>query len=113
PANKPGIFFVKVPQDWMEHPQFAELMGHAATRFFATRTGRIVSVIIYIEPVTFANGGLGVGHVFAELPNPHHRFGEGDWRLLSRWRPPLDHWNKLPPKWLRLICVAKDGYVGS
>jgi hypothetical protein len=114
PADKPGVFFVKVPQDWMAHPTFPEQMAEATTRFFNTGTGRVVSVVIYIEPVTFGDGGISHGHYFSEGLNPKRRFGpDRDWRLLAKWRPPEDHWNKLPPHWKRLIFVKREGYIAS
>jgi hypothetical protein len=112
PANRPGVFFLKVPQDWMEHPDFPEIMYLAVKRFFETGTGRVVSIVVYIEPVTWTEDGISQGHVFAEFINPRHRFQKDrDWRLLSRWVPPTDHWNKMPRKWARLIFVRKEGYI--
>ena len=110
PKDRPGVFFVKIPQHWTEQKDFAVTTGTAANAFFASGTGRVVSVIFYAEPLVFSGDTLFHGHVFKEVPNPRHRFGtDKDWTLLSRWRPPAGAPNALPDKWILLRKFSEDG----
>jgi hypothetical protein len=44
PADKPGVFFVKFPQQWMEHSDWQRITVDGAKAFFAQGSGRIISV---------------------------------------------------------------------
>lgn len=39
-----------------------------------------------------------------EVLNPRRRYGKDiEWKLFSRWRPPSDVIDGMPPKWIRLF----------
>jgi hypothetical protein len=102
PSDGPGIFFVKIPQTWMTETGFERVSIEGALAFFSKGTGRIVSVVFYVEPLTWADGEMIQGHFFKEVVNPNRRYGkELDWELFSRWRRPVVGWNALPSSWIR------------
>jgi len=117
PENKPGIFFVKIPQQWMEHVGWEAETINGAIDFFEQGTGRIVSVAFYAEPISIiahpsrpGHAMAQQGHHFSEIINPRRRFGkELDWRFFGRWRPTntnrpnIGSWNAMPPKYIRLF----------
>jgi len=108
PADKPGIFFVKVPQQWMIEPHFAQTMNQGAQDFLSHGTGRVISIAFYAEPIEMASQGILQGHYFREVVNPRRRFLQGaDCKLFDRWRPPAGKMNKLPEKWLRVTDFPK------
>jgi hypothetical protein len=113
PADGPGIFFMKLPQQWMDHPGWQKITVTGAQDFFAQGTGRVCSVVFYLEPIKLldfrAEKGQHYiaeqGHYFYEIANPRRRYGNDlDWRLFDKWRP-TDHasWSALPRKYLRLF----------
>jgi len=112
PEDKPGIVFLKFPQQWFEGDQKSSaerLMVETAIAFFRgeppriPRTTRVVSVKYYVEPLSWANGIVGQGHLFKEVSNPHNKFNPTRNWSLFHYRPTTDHWNKLPAKWIRLV----------
>ena len=63
----------------------------------------VVSVIFYVEPLSWSGGIVKQRHFHNEVANPNNRFdSQRDWSLLH-YRPTTDHWNKLPGKWIRLV----------
>src|SRR5205807_649625 len=88
PADKPGIFFVKIPQSWMNEPHFSRTMSQGAQGFLSHGTGRVVSIVFYVEPIEVASQGILQGHRFSEVANPRRRFlRDTDCKLFDRWQP--------------------------
>jgi hypothetical protein len=103
PGDKPGVFLVKVPQGWLGEPDFARTMNQGAQDFLSHGTGRIISIVFYVEPIEQASEGILQGHRYREVVNQRRRFlQDADCKLFDRWRPPADKMNKLPEKWLRV-----------
>lgn len=106
PPDRPGIFFVKIPQQWLEVEDHAVVTGQAAMDFFSKGTQRVVSIVYYSEPIFYDAGTIRQEHRFKEVPNPKtNRFGEGrDWRVFQKWWPISGVTNNaMPPKWNRLL----------
>jgi len=117
PKNSPGVFFVKLPQQWMEQEGWQRTSVQGALDFFAKGTGRVSSVVFYLEPIKLlsfvAEEGRHYlaqqGHYFYEVANPRRRYGtELDWKLFEKWRP-ADYasWSAMPTKYLRLFEFPK------
>lgn len=117
PKDGPGVFFVKFPQQWMQHDGWERTTVQGALDFFAEGTGRIVSVVFYVEPIQLhdfvADKGRQYiatqGHFFYEVANPRRRYGKDlDWKLFEKWRP-TDHasWSAMPTKYARLFEFPK------
>jgi hypothetical protein len=103
PPGGPGVFLVKIPQKWMENPDWEQITVQGARDFFAMGTQRVVSVVFYMESLHYQDGWLGQGHLFKEIINPRHKLGQGtDWRLFEKWKPPPVAPNTMPPFWARL-----------
>ena len=111
PRDRPGVFFIKVPQHWMEVEEFDRILVETANKFLSS-TGRIVSVKYYIAPYAVQNGLLTQGHHFKEIANPRNRFDAGrKWELFTFHNPPPRTRdasgetliNALPPNWRRFI----------
>lgn len=104
PADRPGIFFIKIPQQWLEVEDHATITGQAAMDFFNTNTQRVVSVVYYSEPISYNAGTIRQDHRFKEVQNPKvTRFGKGkDWRVFQKWWPTSKD-QAMPPKWIRLL----------
>jgi len=103
PADGPGVLFVKIPQSWMDNPDWQRITGQGAMGFFAMGTQRVASVVFYVEPLAFRDGWLSQGHLRLELINSRHKLSKHfDWRLFERWRPPAVAQNTMPPFWVRL-----------
>ena len=101
PATKPGIIFVKVPQNWFDVPGMVDDLNKIALDFMRG-TGRIVSVKYYISHVTFRDQATLHRHAYKELSNASSRFPARDWNLFTGYHVPKD-WNGMPPKWIRLM----------
>jgi len=110
PKDRPGVIFLKFPQQWLEGDQrqaSAQLMAHAAIKFFVgtakrPAASRIASVKYYVEPMSHADGHAKHGHEFLQVSNPHNKFfPKRNWDLFH-YRPVPGHWNAMPPKWIRL-----------
>jgi hypothetical protein len=103
PPDGPGIFFVKIPQKWMAQKGWQKITVQGVLDCFAIGTQRVVSVVIYVEPLHYTDGWLGHGHVFKEIPNPRHKLSTlFDWRLFEKWKPPPVSPNAMPSYWVRL-----------
>ena len=99
--DKPGVFSIKVPQHWMEAPEYDRLLVEAAKEFLRTM-GRVVSVKYFVAPYEMRGEELGQGHHFKEVPNPRNRFDPGGtWELFSFYRPKPGVKNAMPPNWFR------------
>ncbi len=70
PPDGPGVFFVKIPQNWMQHPDWQKITGQGALDFFAMGTQRVASVVFYVEPLHYRHGYLSQGHLRLEIINP-------------------------------------------
>src|ERR1700733_8208819 len=101
----------------MEYPGWQKESVQGALDFFAQGTGRVVSVVFYLEPVHLLDFvaeqgrryGAIQGHFFFEAVNPRRRYGkELDWKLFEKWRP-TDYasWSALPPHYARLFEFPK------
>jgi hypothetical protein len=103
PPDGPGVFFVKIPQKWMEHPDWQKITGQGAIDFFATGTQRVASTFFYVEPLHYRDGYLSQGHLYLEIMNQRHKLNRlFDWHLFERWKPPSIAPNTMPPFWIRL-----------
>lgn len=103
PKDQPGIIFVKLPSLWLDQVDFQRQSIELAQTFLRA-TGRIVSVNYYVASFDFRDGMMWQGHRFKETPNPANRFDVSrSWALLTNWVPDQTSWNKMPPKWTRLV----------
>jgi len=114
PDDKPGVFFVKFPQQWMEHGGWEKMTIQGVLDFFAQGSGRVVSVALYAEPIYLIGQMAAQKHTFCEVANPRRRFGlDLDWKFFERWHPPnvgppnTGSWNAMPPKYIRLFDFPK------
>ena len=75
PADKPGIIFVKVPQEWFvtNKDVVADELRKVA-RDFLRSTGRVVSIKYYISHLSFEKETTIHQHGFDEIDNPKSRF---------------------------------------
>jgi hypothetical protein len=119
PDTRPGVFFVKIPQRWMEYPGWQSTAVKGAIDFFERGTGRIVSVSFYVEPIHLIGERAQQGHHFYEIANRRRRFGKNlDWRFFQRWlpanagRPNVGSWNAMPAKYIRLFQFPR-GLIGQ
>lgn len=103
PSDRPGILFVKVPQDWIAASSFKDEMQELAKQFFRG-TKRVVSLEFFGETLDFSGGFLTGGITGFALQNDSHRFDPGrlDWKLTSRYT--LEH--QRPRSWVRLVDVV-------
>jgi hypothetical protein len=112
PADRPGVFFVKVPQNWIETREGQQTTIDGVQDFFAQSSGRIVSVALYGEALYFNNGVLQQSLARYEIANPKRRFGsELDWRFFDKWKPQANNLSALPFEWIRLANFP-DGMRG-
>jgi hypothetical protein len=107
PPDKPGMLFVKVPQNWSLKYLHAQLMADAARAFFRRGRTRIVSVKFYLAPFEFRDGIVSQTHQFKEEANPNNKFDvRRSWELFTRrastGKPP-EMMMGPPRKWLRLV----------
>jgi uncharacterized protein YerC len=117
PENSAGVFFVKLPQEWMDHEDWQRISVQGALDFFAQGTGRVSSVSFYLEPIRLLSfvaeeGRYYIaeqGHFFNEIANPRRRYGKDlDWKFFNKWRPDdYASWSALPPKYVRLFEFPK------
>jgi hypothetical protein len=99
PKDGPGVFFVKLPQEWMNHQGWQRATVQGARDFFAEGTGRISSVVFYLEPIELldfvAEDGRHYvaqqGHYFREEANPKRRYGKD----LEHVPPKLNRWGSM------------------
>jgi hypothetical protein len=102
PDDRPGIIFVKVPQQWMEVSGFEDTAVGTA-RAFLGGTKRIVSVKFYVSPLVLLNGWMKHQHAYKEISNPYTDFGiMENWTLFPKIDVPVE-WNGMPPHWQRIL----------
>jgi hypothetical protein len=111
PPDRPCVAFVKVPQHWINHPHYEQLMGQVAHDFLAQHP-KFVSVKYYVFQLSFERfpdseyGTMDQLHTLREISNPANCFDRShDWRLHPQipWNP-----NASPPHW-RHILHYPDG----
>jgi len=102
PDDRPGIVFVKVPQQWMGVNGF-EYTAAGAARAFLRGTRRVVSVKYYVSPLVLLNGWMKHQHAYKEISNPYTDFGNmKNWSLFPKIDVPPE-WNGMPPHWQRIL----------
>jgi hypothetical protein len=101
PDDKPGMFFIKVPQHWMQKYLYDQLLVETAKEFLRS-TRRIVAIKYYIAPYGVQGDKLAQGHYFKEVSNPNNRFDRNRTWELFPYRPPPGAPNAMPPNWVRL-----------
>lgn len=113
PADKAGVFFVKIPQTWMIHKGWEKVSVQGAADFFSQGSGRVTSVAFYLEPIHLFGNIAQQAHHFYEIANPRRRFGQDlDWHFFQRWRPSTNAgWNALPSNYVRLFDFP-NGLLG-
>jgi hypothetical protein len=117
PKDGPGVFFVKFPQQWMQHAGWERITVQGVLDFFSQGTGRISSVVLYVEPIHLhrfvaerdRHYLATQGHYFYEVVNPGRRCGkELDWKFFEKWRPSdYASWSAMPAKYARLFEFPK------
>jgi hypothetical protein len=115
PPDGPGVFFLKLPQRWMENPDWQRITGQGAINFFKRGTQRVASVVFYVEPLNYRAGYLAQDHYYLEIINGRHKLAKAfDWHLFERWKPPRIAENTMPPFWIRLanFPTGLPGYDG-
>jgi hypothetical protein len=106
PPDRPGVFFVKIPQEWMEYPRWQYIMREGADDFLSQGSGRIVSVVLYAEPVRVIGSIVSQIHIKNEVTNPRHRFSKAlDWKFFNIDGGPA------PSKYIRLSRFPQ-GLIG-
>jgi hypothetical protein len=109
PKDRPGIVFVKIPQEWMESGSLVATTTEVA-RDFLRGTRRIVSVKFYVAPISLENGFMKHQHAYKEISNPDSDFGANEnWDLFKKMNLPPE-WNGMPPHWQRVLFFP-DGKV--
>jgi hypothetical protein len=108
PPYGPGVFFIKIPQTWIDVANWQNIVGQGALDFFAMGTGRVASVVFYLEALRFKDGMLGQTQAWLELINPRHPLAnKSDWHLFTQWRPPQTSPDSMPRFWIRLSNFPK------
>jgi hypothetical protein len=111
PEDKPGIIFLKFPQEWFESGDqaAAERQTVEAASMALRATARVVSVILYTEPLAHDGTTAMQGNLFKEVPNLAHKFERSPHFRLLRYVPTGAHWDKMPLKWIRLNDLPFGG----
>ncbi len=94
PADRPGIAFVKVPQDWVDARTgdlgVGETVAETLEQFFST-TKRMVLVVFYTKLTFELPQGTAIRHVALERENASSRYAGGrSWRLFDEMREAPD-----------------------
>lgn len=95
PDNRPGMIFVKIPEEWYD-PQnelnLGEFLRLVSIRFWRD-TKRIVSVKYHCSTV-LEDGRLAAPMIFlAEFSNPDHRFSTNvEWNILREMTEGSENW---------------------
>lgn len=87
PADRPGIAFVKVPQEWVDRETgnlgLTDDVGDLLDEFFRA-TKRMVLVALYSRMTTELAGGTAINHVCRQFENRYPRFERaGTWGLFD------------------------------
>lgn len=104
PADKPGMFFVKLPQTWNEDgasDEWIAMLERVSQEFFS-KTQRVVSVFFYFSlSLNFAGTSAPVC-LCKQFVNPNHRFDKDqDWTLMKG-----DFVMTTPPSWVDLVRLC-------
>ena len=74
--NRPGLIFVKVPQNWIDNIEVVKAIETIAIDFFRN-TDRVVSIKFYVSHLELTNQGVHHRHAFREITNYNSRFHDG------------------------------------
>jgi hypothetical protein len=108
PKEKPGIIFVKVPQQWIESIDTVLSLHDVACEFLRA-TERIVSIKFYVSYLTINNVWISHRHAVKEFNNPNNKyFPNRDWDIFADHPVPAS-WNGMPPWWTRIMFFPEDG----
>jgi hypothetical protein len=103
PPNRPGIIFVKVPQNWIEEATFGESLM-AGAEAWLRGTKRIVSIKFYVSVLVFADNKITHLMRYKEISDFRNRFdGQRNWDLFPEHDVVGPGWNGMPRNWLRLF----------
>lgn len=88
PTDRPGIAFVKVPQEWVDRESgnlgLGENAGEIVDDFFRS-TERIVLVALYSRVTTELAAGTAINHICRQFENQRARFRRnGTWGLFDQ-----------------------------
>ena len=114
PKDKACFVFVKIPDDWCQHPQFETRLQNAVHEALR-QTTRITTVFVWWQQWLWYTGSLWKPRsCWREFENPNAAFDAGPVRELTRLS-----WNK-QGKWVYLAGVVSsaikaptDGSVGK
>lgn len=107
PDSKPGIIFVKIPQNWFDDPAIMRAIVDIGQEFLRT-TRRIVSIKFYVSHLLTINNCVLHRHAFRELSNSDTPFEPNrNWDLFAGYKVPAS-WNGMPPKWQRLFFFPEN-----
>lgn len=82
PDDRPGVIFLKAPQDWMQEDGFLENFSRLARGLLAS-SRRLVAIVVYSSIVQFRrNGEIEAGLTGREVRS-HTRQDGKDWRILT------------------------------
>lgn len=103
PSDRPGIAFVKVPQDWVDRETgslgLGEDVGDLLDEFFKS-TARVVLVAIYSKLTTDLPNGTTISYVCRQFENRSSRFSrEESWGLFDVARQ--------KPSWINLSAALR------
>jgi hypothetical protein len=100
PKDRPGLIFIKVPQNWIDDIEVAKGMLGIGNDFLRN-TDRVVSIKFYASHLETTNQ-VQHRHAFREITNHNSQFHSGrNWDLFTKPGVPQG-WNGMPPKWQRL-----------
>ena len=116
PPNRPGIIFVKCPQQWFEDGKRETTQRQLladVSKFFgraneSPRNQRIVSVKFYAEVLTYSDGV--VENTIERIETSHHRnkfYPNRDWDFPLYQSPPGEFF-EMPLEWVRLINFPSE-----
>jgi hypothetical protein len=111
PEDGPGVFFIKVPQQWTMAPSldWREVATEGALEFFSLGTERVASVVFYVEPLHYKDGWLSQTHQRLEVANARMRWCKlFEWELFNKWHPPFGSPDGMPPAWMRLYNFPSE-----
>ncbi len=103
PADRPGILFVKVPQEWVDRSTGilgAEEDAAEALEEFFRSTQRVVLVAFYSKMTTELAGGTAISYMCRQFENKSVRFDrDGSWGLFDV--------DQQKPVWLNLSAALR------
>jgi len=103
PADRPGIVFAKIPNEWIDTEAGRKNVADAGERFLRN-TGRVVSVKFYSSYIVEDGTLLREAMRWFEIANPKNRFDpNADWQLFANLWESASDWNGMPQHWKRLL----------